>query len=94
MGPCVSILKKNHRSHDYACTNNDENIVTGKVLYQFNFFNLEMEFLQTKIKTSLSRDRQKFLETNQPVHTTVEELEVLEIKWECFLISHNLIDHQ
>ena len=72
----VNIFEKNYASYDYICTNENENIVTRLVIDEFVFIYPKMKFLQKKIETCLDNDRQKFLETNEPVFRIVEESEV------------------
>ena len=72
----VRTFEKNHICCDCSFTNKNESTITRQVMNEFIFFYPKMEFLLTKIETSLSNDRQKYLETNEPVHSIVEELEV------------------
>ena len=68
----VYIYKKLLRSHDYTCTNESENTVTLQVVNEFILFYPKMKFLLAKIETFLSKDRQKFLETNTPIFSRVK----------------------
>ena len=67
-----SIFEKKLKSHEVICIHKDENIITRQIIDEFIFFYPKMEFLLTEIKTSLSIDRQKFLETNEPVLRVVK----------------------
>ena len=72
----LSIYEKNLLSYDVSCTDQNENTVTRLVLEEFVDNYPKMRFLLTKIKTCLGNDRRKFLETNEPVFSIVEESEV------------------
>ena len=72
----VRTFEKNHKSYDYSTTNKNESTLTRKVIEEFIYIYPKMKFLLTKFKTFLSNDCQKFLKTNVPVFSIVEELEV------------------